>query len=113
MVNVRTKVKKYNNLWSKFVPKWNYDEWKGTEGGLVCFFRTDNFLFDFQIWNIIRVFSTPSVAPALFGGVLLGYVMYDTTHYYLHHGQPGTGVPKKLKVITYVEVLNVLYVVNL
>lgn len=49
------------------------------------------------IWSLIRLLSTASVAPALFGGILLGYVMYDITHYYLHHGQPRTGVPKKLK----------------
>lgn len=28
------------------------------------------------------------VADALIGGALLGYVGYDLTHYYLHHGQP-------------------------
>ncbi|KAG5255426.1 fatty acid hydroxylase [Salix suchowensis] len=32
-----------------------------------------------------------------FGGGLLGYVMYDCTHYYLHHGHPGNDVPKNLK----------------
>jgi len=42
--------------------------------------------------------ATPSTAPALFGGGLLGYVMYDCTHYYLHHGQPKTEVPRNLKV---------------
>ncbi|CAA6668571.1 unnamed protein product [Spirodela intermedia] len=26
--------------------------------------------------------------PALFGGGLLGYIIYDCTHYYLHHGHP-------------------------
>ena len=36
---------------------------------------------------------------ALFGGGLLGYVMYDCTHYYLHHGQPKTEVPRNLKVV--------------
>ncbi|KMT03841.1 hypothetical protein BVRB_8g188450 [Beta vulgaris subsp. vulgaris] len=49
------------------------------------------------IWTVVRLLSAPSVAPAFFGGLLLGYVMYDTTHYYLHHGQPSTGVPKNLK----------------
>lgn len=48
-------------------------------------------------WNLIALFATPSTAPALFGGGLLGYVMYDCTHYYLHHGQPARGVPKDLK----------------
>ncbi|GMH01427.1 hypothetical protein Nepgr_003266 [Nepenthes gracilis] len=49
------------------------------------------------LWSIIRLLSTPYVAPALFGGGLLGYVMYDITHYYLHHGQPSKGVTLKLK----------------
>ncbi|KAL2474897.1 Fatty acid 2-hydroxylase 1 [Abeliophyllum distichum] len=48
------------------------------------------------IWNLIKVMATPT-APALFAGGLLGYVMYDVTHYYLHHGQPTSEVPKGLK----------------
>uniref|UniRef100_A0ACD6A5Q3 Uncharacterized protein n=2 Tax=Avena sativa TaxID=4498 RepID=A0ACD6A5Q3_AVESA len=35
-------------------------------------------------WNVVAFFATPSTTPALFGGGLLGYVMYDCTHYYLH-----------------------------
>nr|GMD05407.1 dihydroceramide fatty acyl 2-hydroxylase FAH1-like [Ipomoea batatas] len=50
-----------------------------------------------QFWNIIALMATPSTTPALFGGGLLGYVMYDVTHYYLHHGQPTSEVPKGLK----------------
>ncbi|KAJ0081430.1 hypothetical protein Patl1_11457 [Pistacia atlantica] len=49
------------------------------------------------LWNFIKLLATPSTTPALFGGGLLGYVMYDCTHYYLHHGQPSSGVPKHLK----------------
>ncbi|KAK7246174.1 hypothetical protein RIF29_41034 [Crotalaria pallida] len=48
-------------------------------------------------WNFVKLISTPSIAPALLGGGLLGYVMYDCTHYYLHHGQPKTEVPRNLK----------------
>nr|KJB29862.1 hypothetical protein B456_005G121600 [Gossypium raimondii] len=48
-------------------------------------------------WNLIKFCATPSTTPALFGGGLLGYVMYDVTHYYLHHGQPTNQVPKSLK----------------
>ncbi|XP_040971677.1 dihydroceramide fatty acyl 2-hydroxylase FAH1 isoform X2 [Gossypium hirsutum] len=36
-------------------------------------------------------------APALFGGGLLGYVTYDCTHYYLHHGKPSKGYGQILK----------------
>ncbi|MED6192848.1 cytochrome P450 [Stylosanthes scabra] len=49
------------------------------------------------LWNIVRLLSTPTTAPAIFGGFLLGYIMYDCTHYYLHHGQPKSDAPKKLK----------------
>ncbi|RAL50214.1 hypothetical protein DM860_007888 [Cuscuta australis] len=48
-------------------------------------------------WNMVKFFSTPSTTPALFGGGLLGYVMYDVTHYYLHHGQPISNLPRSLK----------------
>lgn len=51
-----------------------------------------------QFWNLVKLMSTPSTTPALFGGGLLGYVVYDCTHYYLHHGQPKTEVPRNLKV---------------
>ncbi|KAJ1420879.1 putative fatty acid 2-hydroxylase 1-like isoform X1 [Sesbania bispinosa] len=50
-----------------------------------------------EFWNLVKLISTPSTAPALFGGGLLGYVIYDCTHYYLHHGQPKTEVPRNLK----------------
>jgi len=46
----------------------------------------------------VKLVCSPSIAPAVFGGILLGYVMYDCTHYYLHHGQPKSEVPKGLKV---------------
>uniref|UniRef100_A0A9I9CQK0 Fatty acid hydroxylase domain-containing protein n=1 Tax=Cucumis melo TaxID=3656 RepID=A0A9I9CQK0_CUCME len=49
------------------------------------------------LWIVIRLTSTPAVAPALFGGGLLGYVMYDVTHYYLHHGKPSPGLSQNLK----------------
>lgn len=51
-----------------------------------------------QIWRLVKLVCTPSTAPAVFGGILLGYVMYDCTHYYVHHGQPKSDVPKGLKV---------------
>ena len=51
-----------------------------------------------QFWNIVKLFTTPSVTPVLFGGGMLGYVMYDVTHYYLHHAQPTKAVTKNLKV---------------
>ncbi|CAL4890768.1 unnamed protein product [Urochloa decumbens] len=51
----------------------------------------------FPFWNLIKLFSTPTTTPGLFGGGLLGYVIYDCTHYYLHHGQPSSDPAKYLK----------------
>ena len=51
-----------------------------------------------QFWNLVKLFTTPSVTPALFGGGMFGYVMYDVTHYYLHHAHPTRAVTKNLKV---------------
>ncbi|KAG5515967.1 hypothetical protein RHGRI_036861 [Rhododendron griersonianum] len=48
-------------------------------------------------WNLVKLIFTPSLTPAMFGGGLLGYVMYDVTHYYLHHGQPTSEIPRNLK----------------
>ncbi|KAL9266564.1 Dihydroceramide fatty acyl 2-hydroxylase FAH1-like protein [Drosera capensis] len=49
------------------------------------------------MWSSVKLIATPAAAPALFGGGLLGYVMYDLTHYYLHHGQAYSESSKKLK----------------
>ncbi|KAG2289423.1 hypothetical protein Bca52824_049027 [Brassica carinata] len=51
----------------------------------------------FPFWNLVKLFTTLSVTPALFGGGMLGYVMYDITHYYLHHAHPTRAVTKNLK----------------
>ncbi|VVA99142.1 unnamed protein product [Arabis nemorensis] len=48
-------------------------------------------------WNLVKFFATPSTTPAVFGGGLLGYVIYDVTHYYLHHAHPTISVTKSLK----------------
>ncbi|CAN6465218.1 unnamed protein product [Victoria cruziana] len=51
----------------------------------------------FPFWNLVKLISTPTTQPGLFGGGLLGYVFYDITHYYLHHGQPSQEALKSLK----------------
>lgn len=56
--------------------------------------------YNVQFWHLIKSLAPAHLAPALFGGGLLGYVMYDVTHYYLHHGQPTSDMPRKLKVIS-------------
>ncbi|KAF9587423.1 hypothetical protein IFM89_002604, partial [Coptis chinensis] len=53
--------------------------------------------WDVTFWNLVKLISTPTTTPALVGGGLLGYVIYDCTHYYLHHGQPSNDVHKHLK----------------
>ncbi|GAB2214005.1 hypothetical protein Drorol1_Dr00018335 [Drosera rotundifolia] len=49
------------------------------------------------LWSLVKLLSTPTIAPALFGGGLLGYVLYDLTHYYLHHGRAYNQSTQKLK----------------
>ncbi|EPS73322.1 hypothetical protein M569_01436, partial [Genlisea aurea] len=51
----------------------------------------------FLLWNAVKVLSTEPYSSALFGGGLLGYVMYDCTHYYLHYGKPLKGFAHDLK----------------
>ncbi|KAI0503486.1 hypothetical protein KFK09_014420 [Dendrobium nobile] len=48
-------------------------------------------------WGLAKLLAKPTAAPALFGGGLLGYVIYDCTHYYLHHGRPSRNPAKHLK----------------
>ncbi|XP_019169617.1 PREDICTED: dihydroceramide fatty acyl 2-hydroxylase FAH1-like [Ipomoea nil] len=49
------------------------------------------------IWNLVKLLAPLMYSSALLAGGLLGYVMYDCTHYYLHHGKPLTGVSHHLK----------------
>jgi dihydroceramide fatty acyl 2-hydroxylase len=49
------------------------------------------------LWNLFKLLFPTSYYPALFGGVLFGYIVYDCTHYYLHYGKPSTGVSQELK----------------
>eukprot|EP00249_Psilotum_nudum_P002918 c16174_g2_i1 orf=163-864(+) len=49
------------------------------------------------IWILVRVFLPYRVLPAGFGGGLLGYVLYDVTHYYVHHGNSFNKATQKLK----------------
>ncbi|KAL8512639.1 hypothetical protein ACS0TY_018940 [Phlomoides rotata] len=47
--------------------------------------------------SLIKLLSPASYSPALCGGLLFAYVMYDCTHYYLHHGKPLQGLTHDLK----------------
>lgn len=48
-------------------------------------------------WLLARLLIPYKAVPAAFGGGLLGYVMYDVTHYYLHHGNPFNEITRNLK----------------
>lgn len=49
------------------------------------------FLFFFQI------LLHRAMANALIAGALVGYMLYDLTHYYLHHGKPTSSYFRRLK----------------
>lgn len=44
----------------------------------------------------VLIFGTPK-AFLIFAGFLIGYLVYDYTHYYLHHFVPKTRVGKKIR----------------
>ncbi|BBN00675.1 4-hydroxysphinganine ceramide fatty acyl 2-hydroxylase [Marchantia polymorpha subsp. ruderalis] len=54
-------------------------------------------IFCVLFWNILKNVISKAVMPAAFGGGLLGYVMYDLTHYFLHHGVPFDNISRNLK----------------
>jgi dihydroceramide fatty acyl 2-hydroxylase len=44
----------------------------------------------------VLVFGMPHALP-LFAGFIVGYLIYDYTHYYVHHATPKTAVGRKLR----------------
>ncbi|KAG6554246.1 hypothetical protein Mapa_004162 [Marchantia paleacea] len=54
-------------------------------------------IFCVLFWNVLNNVISEAVMPSAFGGGLLGYVMYDLTHYFLHHGVPFDNISRKLK----------------
>jgi dihydroceramide fatty acyl 2-hydroxylase len=47
-------------------------------------------------WLFTLVFGTPAAYP-LFAGFIAGYLVYDYTHYYLHHATPKSRIGKRLR----------------
>ncbi|KAH6763669.1 fatty acid hydroxylase 1 [Perilla frutescens var. frutescens] len=45
-------------------------------------------------WNLTKLVVPAPHSCALMGGELLGYVIYDCTHYYLHRGKPSHQLKK-------------------
>jgi sterol desaturase/sphingolipid hydroxylase (fatty acid hydroxylase superfamily) len=48
-------------------------------------------------WLLFRAVLGPAVAPATFAGFLVGYLIYDTTHYAVHHRSVPTAFGKLLR----------------
>ena len=42
-------------------------------------------------YNAFCMLMPLAIARSIFAGGLLGYITYDLTHYYLHHGSPTPG----------------------
>eukprot|EP00163_Fabomonas_tropica_P002232 TRINITY_DN11679_c0_g1_i1.p1 TRINITY_DN11679_c0_g1~~TRINITY_DN11679_c0_g1_i1.p1 ORF type:complete len:338 (-),score=43.04 TRINITY_DN11679_c0_g1_i1:140-1153(-) len=49
------------------------------------------------IGAMMKPFFTPPASYLAFAGVLTGYIVYDLTHYYVHHGYPVFEFMKRLK----------------
>jgi len=49
------------------------------------------------LWVIYNLMFSRAMTMAIFSGSIFGYVGYDLTHYYLHHGTPWLGYFKALK----------------
>ncbi|GAQ93434.1 Fatty Acid 2-hydroxylase [Klebsormidium nitens] len=54
-------------------------------------------IFVALFWPLFYAVLPLGPCCAMFGGVLLGYVGYDLTHYYLHHGTSTWALPRQLK----------------
>jgi sterol desaturase/sphingolipid hydroxylase (fatty acid hydroxylase superfamily) len=51
----------------------------------------------FLVVGPITLLVAPSWGWAWLSGFCAGYMVYDVTHYYIHHGRPTSGFYKKLK----------------
>jgi dihydroceramide fatty acyl 2-hydroxylase len=48
------------------------------------------------LWGFTLIFGTPAAFP-IFAGFIFGYLVYDYTHYHLHHHTPNTQLGKRLR----------------
>lgn len=52
-----------------------------------------------QVWYLLQVIiPSPALHSSVFGGMLMGYILYDLTHYFLHFGTAFTERLYKMKV---------------
>ncbi|KAG0618588.1 hypothetical protein M758_4G076000 [Ceratodon purpureus] len=49
------------------------------------------------LWKLLDLVFSPQWKPSFYGGALLGYIIYDLTHYFLHFGTPFTNHLYKMK----------------
>ncbi len=49
------------------------------------------------VFNIVTLIVPGNLGRIIFAGILLGYVGYDLTHYYIHHGSPDNTHFKEMK----------------
>ena len=51
----------------------------------------------FALGQLLSPVLAPSWTWATFAGIMLGYLVYDMVHYYVHHGRPRTAMMKALR----------------
>lgn len=54
-------------------------------------------MFAIPLYGMINLMFSRTWAPSVFGFGLLGYVMYDVTHYFIHHGSAANDFTRNLK----------------
>ncbi len=52
----------------------------------------------YQIYAVLSLFFSWRWSPSVFGGGLLGYIIYDVSHYFIHHGSPIDKLTRRIKV---------------
>ena len=61
------------------------------DGGRLVFPPVVAAIFAAIKWQLLGVFCGGGVQLAVFAGGIFGYICYDMTHYYIHHGTPKEG----------------------
>jgi len=54
-------------------------------------------LFSMIFYGVVALLFSRVWAPSVFGGGLLGYIVYDVAHYFIHHGAPINDITRRLK----------------
>jgi hypothetical protein len=51
-----------------------------------------------MIEPVYCLFFAAGSVPAVMGGTLIGYIIYDMLHYFTHHSSPKEGYLKDMKI---------------